>query len=239
MGKISFAQIHALLREADLQSLPKLNITILSTITVDGIIPYLRYYIYKMGFEALVEMGQFDNVLQDALSDPTGVIKEKTDIIIVFPKLEMISPSLANRFSALTKEAVEEELTRVNGWINTVLTALRNRTQAIILWMGFERPVYPIYGILDFQGVPSQTDAVDALNSNLKQALISVGNAYLVDLNVCLTRLGGDRYFSPRDWHIARAPYSREGLEQIAREIVKYIRAFKGKAKKCLRRMSR
>src|SRR5262249_42972122 len=68
----------------------------------------------------------------------------------------------------------------------------------------------------------------------LKEMLRAAGNAYYVDMDRCLMRIGARHFYDARCWHIARAPYSRDALEEIAREEFKFIRALKGKAKKCL-----
>jgi FkbH-like protein len=72
------------------------------------------------------------------------------------------------------------------------------------------------------------------LNNFLRTALRSAHNAYYVDLNLCLVRLGGKTFYDERYWHIGRAPYSLEALREIASEDFKFIRAFKGKSNKCL-----
>ncbi len=53
----------------------------------------------------------------------------------------------------------------------------------------------------------------------------------MVDLNVCLTRIGYKEYYDRRYWHIGKAPYTRKALREIAFEYFKLIRASKGKTK--------
>jgi FkbH-like protein len=53
-------------------------------------------------------------------------------------------------------------------------------------------------------------------------------------MNRCLMNVGAKRFYDPRYWHIAKAPYAREALQEIANEAFKYIRPLRGKNKKCL-----
>jgi FkbH-like protein len=104
----------------------------------------------------------------------------------------------------------------------------------MILWHGFEEPLFPALGIVDVQRTDGQAGVVRTLNDRLRTALGRTGNAYLVDLNACLTRRGAATFYDRRYWHMARAPYSREALADIAREQFKYLRALKGRQRKCL-----
>jgi HAD superfamily phosphatase (TIGR01681 family) len=49
-----------------------------------------------------------------------------------------------------------------------------------------------------------------------------------------VARLGLSHFYDSRYWHIGRAPFTRQALREIAIEDFKFIRALKGKAKKCL-----
>jgi FkbH-like protein len=149
-------------------------------------------------------------------------------------KLENFSWSLARNFSALQAEEVQNEVARIQETVTNILNGIRKQTDGMILWHGFELPLYPGLGTWDSQIPEGQTGVISELNNLLRTALQSVPNAYFVDLNLCLARVGGNTFYDDRYWHIGRAPYSREALCEIASEDFKFIRALKGKNKKCL-----
>lgn len=230
----SYAQIQEFLGSADLMSLPKLNIVILRNIMLEPMEPYLKYCAYQMGCNAHVTFGEYDNVFQEAVGGSNNLCSEDVDCVLVFLKLETLSWDLARNFMALNNDQIVAEKKRVQEFISNVLTGIRNQTKAMILWHGFEVPVYPAAGIVDSQGMRSQTNVINELNEFLKDSIQKEMSAYYVDLNLCLSRIGAMTFYDSRYWYIGKAPYSREALQEIANEDFKFIRSIKGKTKKCL-----
>ncbi len=58
--------------------------------------------------------------------------------------------------------------------------------------------------------------------------------AYWIDADACLGRVGEKAYYDLRYWHIGKAPYSLAAVREIADEIVRFVRALKGRNKKVL-----
>jgi FkbH-like protein len=125
-------------------------------------------------------------------------------------------------------------VSRIKEYVSAILSGIRKKTNGAILWHGFEIPSYPALGVWDNQISSGQVATIIELNQYIITELRNQGNAYLVDLNLCIARLGGNRFYDQRYWHMARAPYSREALGEIASEDFKFIRSLKGKNKKCL-----
>lgn len=234
MPDLTYAEIQDILNKAKTDSLPKLNISIMRNVMVESMIPYLKYLAYKADFAAEVHMGDYDNIVQESLGTKEGVLTKETDCVLIFMKLENLSWNLARNYSHLGAQEVQDEVQRIQETITNILTGVRKQTAGMILWHGFELPLYPGLGIWDSQIQAGQTGLISRLNDHLRTALRSVPHAYYVDLNLCLARLGGESFYDDRYWHIGRAPYSREALSAIASEDFKFIRSLKGKGKKCL-----
>jgi FkbH-like protein len=231
---VTFAEIQDILNKAQIDHLPNLNIAILRNVMVESLVPYLKFLAYDMGFAAEVRMGGYDNIVQESLGTYAGVLKKETDCVFIFMRLENLSWDLARRFAAMTTEQVQNEVARIQEIITSTLAGIRQQTDGMILWHGFEIPLYSGLGIWDSQISSGQVGVISALNEFLQTALRSVPNAYYVDLNRCLARVGGKAFYDERYWHIGRAPYSREALCEIASEDFKFIRSLQGKSKKCL-----
>ena len=226
--------MHDILNRAKLDQLPKLDISVLRNVVVEGMITYLRFLAYEMGFRAEIRMGDYDTIVQESLGGKSGILNNDTDCILIFNKLDGLSQALVRNFAALGKEEIQNKVLNIHETITNVLGGIRNQTNGMILWHGFELPLYPSLGVWDGQVASGQSALIAELNDFVRSSLRTIPNAYYVDLNLCLARVGGQAFFDERYWHIGRAPYSREGLAEIAREDFKYIRAAKGKNKKCL-----
>lgn len=231
---LSYSEILDFLNQADLSQLATLNISILRNIMLEPIEPYLRYLAYKIGFNATVRFGGYDNVFQEAVGGQPNFLHEKTDYILVFVQLDTLSWDLSRRYTALNADQIKAEVACIRQYIDSVLSGIRRQTDAMILWHGFELPAYPAMGIMDSQSPEGQHAVINSLNELLKGSLRNTGNAYFVDLNLCLARLGLAQFYDHRYWHIGRAPFTRQALREIAIEDFKFIRSLQGKAKKCL-----
>ncbi len=234
MIRLPYSEIQGILNQADLSQLASLNISILRNIMLEPIQPYLRYLAYKIGFNAKVDFGEYDNIFQEAVGGQSNLLNKETDCILVFTKLDTLSWALSRNYVALRPKQIKTEVNLIKEYINSVLSGIRRQTGAMVLWHGFELPAYPALGILDCQPFESQQTLINSLNEFLRTSLKSQNNAYFVDLNLCQARLGFYQFYDPRYWHIGRAPFTRQALREIAIEDFKFIRSLKGKTKKCL-----
>ena len=234
MERLSYSNITEKLRTTPVASLPPLKIAILRNIVLEPIEAYLRYFALEVGLNAEVRFGQYDNVFQEAVGGCPELLDDATDCVLVFLKLETLAWNLARNPLSLDAAQIEAEKARIREFVSAVLRGIRTQTPAVIVWQAFERPLYPALGVLDYQERDGQTAVVQELNDFLRDCLRKEKSAYLMDVNVCLARIGGKTFYDPRYWHIGKAPYSREGLEEIAREVFKYVRPLKGKSRKCV-----
>ena len=118
-----------------------------------------------MGFAAEIRMGDYDNIVQESLGMKEGVLKKETDCVLIFMKMENLSWNLARNFSALNAQDVQNEVVRIHETIVNILTGIRKQTDGMILWHGFELPLYPGLGIWDSQIPTGQTEVISELNT--------------------------------------------------------------------------
>jgi len=213
---------------------PLLNIVILRNITVEAITPYLQYFSLRMGFNADIKFGSYDNVLQDALDKEANLLNKDTDGVMVFTILDTLSPKLANSFTQLEPSEIEKEKDQVKNYIVTTLSGIRSKTSATINWHSFELPINPAFGIIDHTSSIMQTSTINELNEFLKYQLREVKNGYFIDINISRALIGAKQFYDNRYWHIGKAPYTLDALKEISIDNFKLFRALKGKNKKCL-----
>ena len=231
---LTYAVIHKVVSTENQQNLPCLKLTILRSITLETIEPYFKYLALQMGFRAEVGFGGYDGLFSEAVGGAPHLLCSDTHCVLVFVRLESLSTDLAYNLAGLTKEKVEEEKQRVKEYVTSILAGIRRQSAAQILWHSFEMPAYPALGIADYQSENYQTAVIAELNSFLRKPLRDTGQAYYVEINTCIARIGSRSFYDQRYWHIGRAPYSREACREIAWEDFKFIRAAHGLSKKCL-----
>lgn len=234
MTQPTYTEIQEILGNAKVEDLQDFRISVLRNVVVEPLQDYLRYLGLFADMNCKVNLGEFDNIVQEAVGGETELLNEQIDCVLVFANLKVLSPDLDMGFAGLTLDQIETEIQRIREFINTVADGIRRQTQAAILWQGFELPLYPALGIADGQSSNGQTAVVNSLNDFLRQQLSAFPNAYFVDINLCLARVGGKEFYDRRYWYIGKAPYSKIAIFEIARENGRFIRAQKGKNKKCL-----
>lgn len=230
--EMSFSRLTEYLDTADRSACVPCRVAVLRNVVLEPIEPYLRYRLLRAGIDAELAFGEYDNVMQEALED--GPLDGGADVVLVAEHLELLAPRLYRAFPELSAEEVGARCEEVLDHARAVLGALRGRTSAPVVWIGFETPAHPAMGVLDAQGGHSQADAVRELNRGLRALLAEAGNAFFLDMDQCLARVGMDAFYDRRWWYRARAPYARSGLAAIAHEVARLVCAVRGRVRKCL-----
>ncbi len=230
----SLTDIETELADPAIASLPPFRIAVLRNVTVESLEPYLKYLAYRQQWNASVTFAGYDTIIQEATGSPSGLLGPDLHAVLVFSYLETLSPDLTYNFSSLDLVQREQEINRLRDYFQTVIQGIRRQTDATILWHGLETPIYPSLGIRDAQGNDGQSAAVAALNASLRETLSQVSNAFFVDIDACVRRIGAKDFYDLRFWHLAQAPYTRAAAAEIASEEFKFFRNLKGRNKKCL-----
>jgi FkbH-like protein len=230
----SLAEIEDIVASTDTSDLSSVNVTVLRNITVETFEPYLKYHCLTSGFNVQLKLGGYDQILQEVVSERNDLLNTDTDYILVFANLESLSSSLSHRYCSLSTQEAETEVEEIANYAQSVVDGIRKKTRGAILWFGIETPAYPAFGIWESQRDEGQLKTIRNLNQMLKNILRSAESAYFIDMDLCIKRVGENRFYDRRYWHIGRAPYSREALDAVAAEANKYICALAGKNRKCL-----
>jgi FkbH-like protein len=233
MIDLTFAEIQEKIDSIS-RHLPKLKLAILRNFVLESIEPYLKYLAILSGWNLELFWGNYDQILQDSLDDNSSILNDDLDFIFVFQKLETLNPRLINDFTSLNDAEVEEESSLILARQKEVFRNISKRTNASIICNYFELPIYPAWGIRDSQIDNGQTESIRKLNDGLRENSREFTNVDFIDFNLICMRLGAYSYYDLRYWQIAKAPYSRDALKEIACESFKIIKARKGKNKKCL-----
>jgi len=213
-----------------------LKIAFLRNITIDPIIPYIKFLCFKENIKADIYMGEYDNVIQDVMNAErrSTLYKFNPDIIIICLKLETLAGILVENFSDLSTKEINNEAIRIINYIDNILQKIRKNSNITILLHNFEVPVYPSFGVLDYQDHSKQVNTIRKINFDLLDIVSKYTSTYIVDIDMLKSTIGYLNFIDNRYWNIAKAPYTREAFKIIAKEYIKFIRILKGKNKKCL-----
>ena len=93
------------------------NVLIYRNIMLEPIVPYLTYELLSIGLNSSVIIGEYDNILQETILNLKDNLNTKTNLVLVFMQMETLSPALCNDILKLTSEELENEVNRIEEYI--------------------------------------------------------------------------------------------------------------------------
>ena len=221
-------------KELQQTAINPLRVAILRSYTIETMTPYFEVLCKIAGFQPLVYLAGYGQVFQEVLNGQSALYDTKPEIIFLFMRLEDIRPEIVQVFLDLSQEQLREMLVNIEEDVEKLISNIRKHTQASIVVSNFIVPSYPTLGIYDATSRQSQTHVVERLNMSIAEILAGHSNCYLMDLDQVASRLGKIQFFDPRMYYVSKAPYSRDGFLEMAREILKFVKVIKGQGKKCI-----
>lgn len=225
--KPTLSEIMNHLNSFNLSVLPKVKIQILRNITLEPIEPFLKYYSALEGFNAEINFGRYDSILNDT-SNSSG------DIIFIFLLIENFSQNLSFNFNSLSENQIESEKKHLFDYISVCLSNLKKNVNSPIIITDFPEPIHPSLGLFDNSITNGQSHLVQDLNVKLRNFISSEKGVYVFPLNKLASKIGYDSFFDDKQWNLSKLPFSKDGLCEIAKVIPTFINGLKGKTKKCL-----
>ncbi len=220
--------------EGNSKDMRPVKVAILRNITIEPIIPYIKYFCFRAGLKADIYIGGYDNVMQEILNADSALFRFKPDIVVLCLKMDILSEKLQKRFTEMGSNEIKNEVERTVDYIRQAIHGIRKKNNVMVLVHNYETPVFPSFGILDYQDRAKQINTFRTINLNLVDLIHQYQNVYIVDIDLLQSIIGYNNFIDKRYWHIGKAPYSREALETIANEYTKFIKAKNGKNHKCL-----
>jgi FkbH-like protein len=214
--------------------LPPLRVAVLRNFTVEPLMPVLAGEIALAGFHPQFYVGDFDAVQADVLNPKSALYDFKPDFVVLAQWLETLSPALTTRFLSTPPAQIDEAVDGVRRHVREIVGALNANVRAPILLNNFPLPAEPTLGILDSQSADHQTSTILKLNAHVLADAKEMAGVSIVDFMRLFALHGSANCVDERYWQIARAPLAQKALLPVGAEYGKFVRALRGKTKKCL-----
>src|SRR6267143_3061043 len=122
------------------EELRPVRVSLLSTFTIDSLLPYLEVEAARQGFAANTYVGPFNSVRQELLNPSSGCLKHQPDIVFVAQLLCDVCPPLVNDFLALDETRIDQHVTEIVSDTVATLRAFRQLSQATLVLHNFALP---------------------------------------------------------------------------------------------------
>ena len=232
---VKYSSMLSKLRDFEtIPSQPLTKIAFLRNITIEPMIPFIRYQCMTNGLNTDAYICDFDNIMQDILDANSRLYDHNPKIIFIFIKLDHIASKLYLQFPKLDLSEVSEQIENVLKYYKVMLDALRSRTNALIILNTFEVNPFPSGGISDSQKLEGETNIIRTLNRKLLSLINKYIGISIIDFDLICSRIGFLNFQNNMQWHMSKMPFSKLALKHIAIEAAKFIIASEGNTKKCI-----
>ncbi len=210
-----------------------LKIAILSNYTLDPLKDLLVREVSALGFESETWVAPFGTYAQQILNPQSELHTFTPDVTVLALSPGPIFGRLIERFSETSPEARHAGVSAAVGEIAGLAEAW-GRGTGILLLHNFVIPSSPVLGLHDLRDSFGERAMFAAANDELAAACRKLAGAYVLDLEALAGRVGKDAWSDPKMVFLARMEVSRAGLEALAQETMRFVRALLGRSRKTL-----
>ncbi|RYZ50030.1 MAG: HAD-IIIC family phosphatase, partial [Sphingobacteriales bacterium] len=196
------------------------KIGVLSNVTVNSFREILEYNCRVHQIEPVVEIGNFDNIVQDSAQSADK------NMVIIFYELLSVIDDLGIVFNGISDEAFEAIQNKLCSEIDIILANLASIPS--IVFNLFSAAAFPA----SFQGPAKAEQLAATLNDYLLQR--KTANLTLIDINKIISGMGQKQAYDFRFYASSKAPYSVAFLKEYTLAIQSLLLKNNGKLKKAL-----
>jgi FkbH-like protein len=215
-------------------TLKRIKVALVSSFSSEFLHAHLVGWGVAAGLAVDLYQAGFGLFRQEIIDPDSGLYRYQPDVVVVAVEGEDWAPSAYRAFapahafdSSATADAWRDEATRL-------LHGLRERTSASLLVHNFPLPAYLALGASDASHADGQHAAIRCLNDALRALASQVPDVHIVDYAGLVNRHGALNWYDERMRHYASAPIAGSMQSLLAAEYVKFLRALRGLAKKCV-----
>lgn len=225
----TLAVVHRLRGRLATMSGTPVRLALLSSFTIDPVVPWLDLECRKAGLVPEIAVAPFNSWAQEII-DPASALRRFD------PEIAFLSVAIDDLVPALAGSVPAAELRQLGAVaVDRLLDAAREFTR----WSGAPLVIHGLHtafpdpaGILAGRSPDGRARILAELNLRLLDGLAAIPRCYLLDMQELLVRRGGGRAEQPKMRHLAAMRLGDQVLPELARQYVQYLVPLKGLTRK-------
>ena len=211
---------------------PTARIALLSSFTVDFLVPYVDLECRALGLTPQIYVTPFNSWTQEVLAEASELRRFDPEIAFLAVSIDDLVPALAGAPPAADLEqAGDAALERVL----SVARAFTTWSGAVLVVHGFHSAYTDPLGVLGGRSPSGRGRWLAELNARLSDGLRDLPRTFLLDVqDVLVRRAGGGPHDNPKMRHYASLRLGDRVLGEMARCYARYIAPLKGLTRKCV-----
>jgi len=212
-----------------MKPLAPFRLGIVSNATTDFIVPALVATAARHGIVLEVVAGEYDQVLQETLEANSKVNRAAPDAVLLAIDYRGFPLSGIAGQPEKGKAAVATAL----DYLQSVRNGIKRHSQAVCILQTLSAPPETLFGSLDAVHASSLHRMIDGVNAGIVDSLEGSTDV-LIDVAHLAATVGLSDWHSPREWNMARVPFSDAFVPLYAEHVCRVIAALRGKSRRCL-----
>ncbi len=212
-----------------------LSLAVIGSSTLEPLAACIDIKTRLEGFQTRTFIGGFNTYRQEALDTNSLLYKAEPDVIVLsvdaWSVLDQTFLATFVRSSEKSRLSMQKDL--VNS-VASVIEVLEKNSSALILANNFIVPVFSPLGIVDIKQKTGLKQFIVGANSALAEKFMKSNQVFIVDLDSNSSDFGKSRITNWNTWYRGSVPFSEDFTPVLADEYLRYIRALRGRSKKCI-----
>ncbi|MBX3395367.1 MAG: HAD family hydrolase [Phycisphaerae bacterium] len=211
-----------------------LRLACLASFTFDPLKAAMELQGVRAGFALETYVSPYGRFEQELIDPQSELSAFAPQAILLAVRLADTCAAIYDEFNSLPPEECDR---LVNEWfarLRAALDSYRQRSKSPILIQNYESVVAPALGIADMAASHSQSAVIRAANQRLLTLAKEIGNAYVLDYDGLVARIGRESWSDARTRLFARIPVASQHYWRLAGFYVQHLRPLYGLSKKVL-----
>ncbi|MFX0013568.1 MAG: HAD-IIIC family phosphatase [Promethearchaeota archaeon] len=219
----------------ELSSQERINISLLSSFTIDPLAVYLDIDCRLLGLFPEIYVAPFNRYHEEVLDKESGLYKSKPDLVIFFIRVEsLIEDTFRVKYPQMKTKHIQTEINRIIHDIKQLLALINQQSEAITIFSNFVVPMFSPFGILDNKQQIGFKGFYKLLNLRLEESFLDNNQNFIFNLNEVASGYGKDRYMNYQMNYRGSIFFNEPFLSRLSYELMGYVKALKSKNRKCI-----
>lgn len=223
--------VHTARRRLPKTAHPETRIALLSSFTIDPLVPYVDHECRSLKLEPTFFVAPFNTWDREMLGGGSALERFDPQIAFVSVAADDVLPELASAPSASDlASAGAAAVDRILNAASRFLSWSRGVLVVHSLYSAFRDPLGPASS----RDGRSRSEIIAELNARLAEGLRALPRAYLLDLTDVLARRRGGAIDHPKMRHLASMRLGDQVLGDVGRSYARFVAPCMGRTRKCV-----
>lgn len=213
---------------------PQIKMAYLSNYTIEPLRSYISVFCAQEGIFVSDFIERYNQYFQAIINTQSDLISFDPHIIFLALSIRELAPKIYNEFGALSIEERKHELDRILSHLIDWITLAKKNTKANIILSNFCSPAFAHNGIADLKQSYSESEFYVELNLEILKLFKNDLRVFIFDLDKVNSNYGKRKAKNNKFYYLAKMEWNDKFFPFIAGELIRYIKAIKNMAKKCL-----